>query len=377
MPRRRTSKSLDGIKRIYWRRNQWQYKATSDEREQGLKAWEPLGESEPVARLKYAEIKNALGQMGGMNLMLDKFINEVVMKKKADRTRKDDLNYIDKLRPVFGKMDPFLIKPKHVQMYVDRRAESSVAQARKEFSVLNQLSKRMLVWIDLPSNPCDGVVLPTKLKSRDRLPEPWEIAEVRKFARPQWQLYIDFKFATGLDQGVILAMEIDKVLNSKIANFVVNGNDITITADHLREDGIKVRRSKTQVRGALAWTPDLEKIVLDIFRLRANEKRYGSTLFCSNNGNGWTKDTFNNGHGGWQEAKRKALSEGKLEENFTEHDIRASHLKAAEELGFDGTVQLLHSDPRTTNIYRRAKETKVIQPVNLQKALDRSGENNG
>lgn len=60
------------------------------------------------------------------------------------------------------------------------------------------------------------------------------------------------------------------------------------------------------------------------------------------------------------------MDKEKLEENFTEHDMQVAHLKAAEKLGFDGTTQLLHSDNRTTKIYRRSKEVKSIHPVNLR-----------
>jgi len=210
------------------------------------------------------------------------------------------------------------------------------------------------------------VVLPKKNKSRDRLPLPWEIAEVRKYANAQLKLYIDFKFATGLDQGVIRALEVRNILEPKIAEFLLNGNLINVARDHLRESGIKVRRFKTEVRGIVQWSPDLQSTVLQIFKLRKEEGRNGTNLFCSQWNNAWSKDTFNNG---WQQAKKLALSEGKLEENFTEHDMRASHLEAAEKLGFDGTTQLLHSDKRTTEIYRRAKETKVVNPVNLRNSV--------
>lgn len=365
MGRKRTTKSLDGLKRVYWYRNQWQYKATTEERQAKLKSWEPLGPTDTTARLRYAEIKNSIGSLGGMTLLFDKFEAEVVAKKKAKETRDDDMSRIKKLRPVFGHTDPRLIKPKDIQKYVDIRADTSINRARKEYSLLNQLFNRCKVWIDLEINPCDGVKLPAKPKSRSRLPEPWEIAEVRKFASDQLKLYIDLKFATGLDQKVLRELLLEDVLKSNIAEFISHGNQIDIGISMLKEEGVAVARFKTGVKGFVSWSPDLMNTIVAIFKLRKAEGRTGATLFCSSRNTKWSKDTFNNN---WQAAKKAALKNGALKENFTEHDMRASHLQAAEALGFDGTTQLLHNDKRTTEIYRRSKEVKRINPVNLEKA---------
>lgn len=60
-------------------------------------------------------------------------------------------------------------------------------------------------------------------------------------------------------------------------------------------------------------------------------------------------------------AMDRALKSGDLQERFHVHDIRASHVTKAEELGLDTQSQLLHTDARTTEIYSRSKRvTKVI-----------------
>lgn len=217
MGRKRTTKTLDGLKRVYWMRGQWQYKSTDEDRLGGCRAWEPLGISDADARLKYVELKNSMGTMGGMNLIFDKFLVEVVAQKNSPQYRRNSQKQIERLRTVFGHMDPRLIMPKHIQLYVDKRSEATSKQARSEYSLLNQIFNRCKVWIDLVVNPCEGVQLPKPYNSSDRLPLPWEIAEVRKYAKPQWKLCIDFKFATGLDQGVIRNLTVRDILKPQIA----------------------------------------------------------------------------------------------------------------------------------------------------------------
>lgn len=199
--RPRKSRSLEGLHRVYWHRNRWQYKSTAEEMEQDQKAWIPLGTEDWEARAAYAELKNSLGTGSNMSTLFDRFLATVVSQKAAERTRRDDQDMVERLRKVFGRMNPRAITPAHVQRYMDIRGDQSKNQANKELSVLNQVFNKALVWGYLETNPTQGVTR-FRIKARKRLPQLWEIEAVKRHANPRLKVYIDMKLMIGLRQGI-------------------------------------------------------------------------------------------------------------------------------------------------------------------------------
>lgn len=336
--RPRKSRSLEGLHRVYWHRNQWQYKSTAAEMEQGQKAWVPLGTEDWEARAAYAEMKNSLDATSSMSMLLDRWLATVVSQKAAERTRRDDHDMVERLRKVFGRMNPRAITPAHVQRYMEIRGEQSKNQANKELSVLNQVFRKGLVWGYLETNPTLGVTR-YRIQPRKRLPKLWEIEALKKHANPRLKIYIDIKLMTGLRQGDMLSIK---------------------TSD-LTDDGIAVTAGKTGTMAIIEWSEPLRKRVNDIIKLN---KVQGQTLFCTRSGKPVSRHSFKEW---WQAAMRKALDSGDIQERFTEHDIRATHLYYAEQQGLDGTTQLLHSDPNTTKIYRRSREVLKVTALHLHK----------
>lgn len=62
---------------------------------------------------------------------------------------------------------------------------------------------------------------------------------------------------------------------------------------------------------------------------------------------------------------RKAIHEGSVE-LFTERDLRAKHATDADEQGFDATINLQHSDRRTTETYLRAKKVLRVSTLGAE-----------
>jgi integrase len=60
---------------------------------------------------------------------------------------------------------------------------------------------------------------------------------------------------------------------------------------------------------------------------------------------------------------KKALAETKLQERFTEHDLRAVTGTAADESGMDAKELLGHSNQKTTEVYLRSKSPTRIRPL--------------
>lgn len=135
---------------------------------------------------------------------------------------------------------------------------------------------------------------------------------------------------------------------------------LAIKTTDLTTEGIALTTGKNGVQAIIGWSDALRKCVNDIIKLN---KVQGQTLFCNRSGGKLTKDSFKEW---WQTAMRKALESGDLQERFTEHDIRATHLHYAEQQGLDGTAQLLHMDPNTTKIYRRSREVIKVTALNLK-----------
>lgn len=58
-----------------------------------------------------------------------------------------------------------------------------------------------------------------------------------------------------------------------------------------------------------------------------------------------------------------ALEKTRLQERFTEHDLRAVTGTAADEAGLDAKTLLGHTHERTTSVYLRSKLAERVKPL--------------
>jgi integrase len=184
-------------------------------------------------------------------------------------------------------------------------------------------------------NPCLGVEsLPEQ--PRERLPEQWELQEFLSVAPELIQAYVQFKILTGFRQGQIL----------------------TLRKDQFKSDGIHYIQAKRGKRRIMTWTPDLRESVAEVLKLK--RPVIGMHLFCTRTGQQYTGDGFRSI---WHRAMKKALEETRLQERFTEHDLRAVTGTAANEAGKDAQELLGHLNQKTTDIYLRSKVPTKISPL--------------
>jgi integrase len=133
---------------------------------------------------------------------------------------------------------------------------------------------------------------------------------------------------------------------------------------NLKEDGIHIQRHKTAAKSGkrtiYSWTPELRTAVANA---RLARPAYSDFLFCSRDGNGYINEETGDAPGWdsmWQRFMDRVLTDTKVTERFTEHDIRAKCASDAETLEHARSL-LSHVDSRTTRaIYRRKPE--VVQP---------------
>jgi integrase len=328
--------------RVYWQRNQWQYRAKADEVAILGNTWYKLGKTAIEARYAYAKMREMLDDAGGMDRLFSRFVQYVLqpnLPEYSERTIADKLIHIDKLRKVFGRMAPQHVRPTHCARYLDERGKASKSQANQEFNTLSVVFKYAVRWGVVDKNPCLGISR-HKIKDRTRLPTHQEIAAFCAVSTPFIQRYTRFKYKTGLRQRDIL----------------------TLTVRQIDDAGIHVTTSKTGKKGLIGWDDELRELVREI--ISAN-KIQGETLFCTARGLPYSKTSFDSR---WQYCMTKAMKLGVIKERFWEHDIRASHATEAEDAhGLDATDQLLHDNPKQKQTYLRNKKATKITPLPYEK----------
>jgi len=338
MGRKRKGNNKDIPKRVYWHRNQWQYKARDDEKIVLGKVWTPLGSELSQMFIRYAELKELLHSAGGMDKLFTKFEVEILHCQSnpanySERTIKDKLDHIKKLRPVFGQMHPSSVRPTHCAAYLDKRGQVSKSQANQEFNTLAACLKWAVRWGVIDRNPCQGISR-HKLKARTRSPSLDELRGFKSVSSPFIQCWVDLKFMTGLRQKDMLDLRVDQ------CDF--NG------------EGISVRTSKTNKAGIIYWNNDLRDCIRKIL---SQNKVQGTTVFCDKRG---CRISLSNFKARWHKAMKNALKVKAIEESFWEHDIRSRFAIESEKQGIDATDQLLHENPKQKETYlRERKATKV------------------
>jgi integrase len=241
------------------------------------------------------------------------------------------------------------IKPRHVYQYIDRREAKT--SARREMELLSHALTKAVERGYLDRHPFKGEVRLEGKKARTRYVEDWEIVECLSLEPRRKsgsvlaaQAYIRLKLLTGMRRGDMLRL----------------------TMSDLREDGIYVEPGKTDTTTAkrmiIEWSDELRAAV-DLAKA-ARPVKLSPFLFCNRLDKGYFNEK-NGRAGGWESLWRnfitRVMEETKVEEHFTEHDLRAKCASDAETL--EHARQLLaHADGKITErVYRRRPE--VIKPL--------------
>lgn len=316
-----------------------------------------LGKTLPEAYKTWSNRLDVVPETKSVGKLLDRYALEVVP-TKAPKTQVENQRALVQLRKVFGALSIDAIKPRHIYQYVDKRSLKKANSdgvlvggrtvAHREVEVLSHAFTKAVEWGLIDRHPFKGEVRLEGEAPRDRYVEDWEIVEVlslpshrRKGSVSVIHAYIRIKLLTGLRRGDLLRLRM---------------------AD-LRDDGIHVQPRKTaRTTGKkliIEWSDDLRDGIEEAKSLRPVLSPF---LFCNRKGECYVKDdgTANGWESMWQRFMDRVLSETKVTERFTEHDLRAKCASDADSL--EHARQLLaHADSRVTDrVYRRKPER--VQP---------------
>ena len=333
-PRPKT-RNRDMPAHVHWKNGAWRFKTPQHLRPYvpNRKTWIKLGTEKQEALRAYAQLMGNLSKESGMAKLFNRYEADVIP-TKAPRTQKDNLKELKKLRGVFDEMHPAEVTTQHCQQYLDIRGKQSRVQANHEINLLSHIFRKAMQWGVVNTNPVKGVEKHV-IQARDRYVEDWELEEFLKVATPFIRAWVAFKVMTGLRQGDILALKVSA----------------------LRDDGIRFKTGKNQKAGLIPWDPDLREAVR---QLMACNRVQGMTVVCDRKGQPLSESAFQNR---WRNVMTTALEQTKLEERFTEHDLRAKHGTELEDAGGDATENLMHSDRRTTQAYLRSKKPVVLRTL--------------
>lgn len=301
-----------------------------------------LGKTLPEAYKTWAERIGNPDRARTIGQLLDRYLLEVVP-GKAKTTQAGNRIFIATLRKAFGNAPLGAIKPQHVYQYVDKRSKKTAAH--REIEILSHAYTKAVQWGYIDRHPFKGEVRLEGEAPRERYVEDWELVEAlaMKPARKApsvgiIQAYLRIKLLAGLRRGDMLRLKI---------------------AD-LKDDGIHVTPNKTVKssgkRLIIEWSDELRAAVEAAKALRPVLSPF---LFCTRRGECYVKeedDTANGWDSNWQRFMDRLIADTKVNERFTEHDIRAKCASDAETLEHARAL-LAHADSRTTDrIYRRKPE---------------------
>lgn len=299
-----------------------------------------LGGTLPEAHTEWAaRLENTTNKINTVGQLLDRYALEVVPKKAA-KTRIENIRQIATLRPIFGPARLVDVKPQHIYQYSDRRGAK--VSAKREIAVLSHALTMAVQWGLIDKHPFKGEVRLEGEKPRTRYIEDWEVLEALSLSSLRdkgsvkaIQAYIRVKLLTGLRRGDLLRLQ-----------------EVWI-----KEDGIHVTTSKTGKPIIYEWTEELRAAVEMARAVRP--VHISPFLFCNKKGQGYVDEKTGDPSGWnsmWQRYMDRVLTETKVTERFTEHDLRAKVGSDAESLE-RARALLAHADSRMTQkAYRRLPE---------------------
>lgn len=268
--------------------------------------------------------------------LLQRYFQEVSSKKPPQSLKSDRRSY-NELTKAFHDVRLEDITPQDIYKYIDKR--TAKIAARREKSMLSHAYTKAVEWGYITKHPFKGEVRLKGEKARTRYIEDWEIAEIMQMTPHRKgdivdviKAYINFKILSGLRQGDILRLKVG----------------------HASQDGIFITAGKTGKTGVMEWTPALREAWEKCLEVRPFD--IAPNLFCNRRGKSYMSENTGTASGWqsvWQRFMERVLTETKVKERFTEHDLRA---KAGSDSATKERAQelLMHDSVATTiRAYRR------------------------
>lgn len=267
------------------------------------------------------------------------FASPAYTKALAPQTQVDYLQYSQKIRAVFGEMDPNAITSPMVTMYMDARAATKTA-ANHERGFLSMVmdwgKARGFVSI---ANPVEAV-RPFKLGQGGRYVEDWE-----------YNAFYDWLEASG-HTAHLAAMEISYLCAARQQDV------LALTRKDKREEGLMVYQQKTGKKQLKLWTPRLLEAV-ELGLKGSND--IDAPIVRSRKGLPYTRTGFNSI---WRREQIKAQEAGKLPQRFRFHDLKIKGIS-----DFEGDKQAF-SGHKTSSMAQRYNRT-ADRVVSLDKQRER------
>jgi integrase len=275
--------------------------------------------------------KNSLNEMWRLYQASDSWKNDL-----SDGSKTDYSQSSKQLLKRFGVMPPSAIKPNHIARYLRVERTSSPVRANREFALLSNLLNLAVERGDIETNPCKQV---RRNKERPRKSAP-ETANLQIFLEWAW---------TQKGQAAVLA---------GMAEFASLGGNRgmefrLLTWPQVGETEIRIIRGKQREGKEVVEVFPMHGAVvglMDRMRGLAKDVRYG-WVFPNAKGGSYTAQAFKLG---WNRLKAAARKAGKLDVNFTFHDLRSYYVTQFK--AKFGALPEIHADPGTTaRIYDSSK----------------------
>jgi integrase len=305
-----------------------------------------LGKTLPEAYKVWADRLGSMDKANNVGQLLDRYGIEVVP-TKAIRSQTENARAIVKLRAIFGDMRLEEIRPQMIYQYVDKM-KAKIA-AHREIAVLSHVFTKAVEWGFIDRHPFKGEVRLKGEKPRTRYIEDWEVVEC-------------LALSTKRLKGSVLAIQ--AYMRIKLLTGMRRGDLLRLTIDDLKDDGIHLTPNKTRTttgkRLIIGWSEELREAVAMAKDARPVRSFQGADLvFCNKRGECYfdeVKETASGWDSMWQRFMTRILKESKVEQRFTEHDLRAKCASDAETLEHARAL-LAHADGKLTDrVYRRKPE---------------------
>ena len=275
--------------------------------------------------------------------LLERYSQQVVPTKGA-KQQADNTRAITKLIAVFGALGLDEIRPQLVYQYVEKK--SAKVAAHRGIAVLSHAFTKAVEWGFIDRHPFKGEVPLEGEAPRTRYVDDWEIVEC---------LSLDSK----RKKGSVLAIQ--AYMRIKLLTGLRRGDLLRLTIADIKEDGIHVTPNKTRnttgKRIIIDWSTELRE-AFEMARV-ARPVHIAPWVFCNKRGECYfdeVKETASGWDSMWRRFMARVLKETKVEQRFTEHDLRAKCASDAETLEH-ARLLLAHADGKLTDrVYRRKPE---------------------
>lgn len=251
-----------------------------------------------------------------------------VVPRKAEKTQRENSRAIKRLEGVFGHMNPRAVRPSDIYAYRYKRGRKTEFGANRDLEVLSHAFSKAIEWGVADSNPC---------------------REVRKFPEPKRRRYVtDAEYLTVYE---LASPTVQTAMDLAVLTGLRRGDILSLTRDHLTDEGILIQTSKTDKALLIEWSDELRAVVK---RARQLPPETCQPIVATGKGTPYTSDGF---YAIWQRLMVKAIARGKIQERFQFRDLRAK--SASDDTLEAATQRLGHADPRITETVYRRKPASV------------------